>query len=148
MQLCEQYSDCKIGCQFLFCNLFLINGGVHLSTENKRFNCMEFYEALNTTREARNLNWKHVSGATSVGASTLTRMAQGKRPDADSLASLAAWSGLNPANFVDMSNKASQPEPLAMISTYLRSDPNLSDAGAIALEEMLKAAYKQFSTKK
>lgn len=106
---------------------------------------MAFYEAINTTREARKLNWKQVSSATSVGASTLTRMAQGKRPDADSLASLAAWSGLNPADFVALNDRASRPEPLAMISSYLRSDPNLTDEGAIALEAMLKAAYKQFS---
>lgn len=116
-----------------------------MSGENKGFDCMAFYEALNTTREARSLNWKQVSALTKVGASTLTRMAQGKRPDADSLASLAAWSGLNPADFVEMSDKPSRPEPLAMISTYLRSDPNLSSAGAAALEEILKAAYKQFS---
>ena len=106
---------------------------------------MAFYDALDSTREARKLNWKQVATATSVGASTLTRMAQGRRPDADSLASLAAWSGLNPANFVEMSDKASHAEPLAMISTYLKSDPNLSAEGAIALEAMLKAAYKQFS---
>lgn len=116
-----------------------------MNTENKGFNCMAFYEAINTTREARKLNWKQVSSATSVGASTLTRMAQGKRPDADSLASLAAWSGLNPADFVALNDRASRPEPLAMISSYLRSDPNLTDEGAIALEAMLKAAYKQFS---
>lgn len=119
-----------------------------MNAENKGFNCMAFYEALNITREARNLNWKQVSALTSVGASTLTRMAQGKRPDADSLASLAAWAGINPANFVEMSDKAPRPEPLAMISSYLRSDPNLTSAGAVALEEILKAAYKQFSNKK
>lgn len=116
-----------------------------MNTGNKGFNCMAFYEAINTTREARQLNWKQVSSETSVGASTLTRMAQGKRPDADSLAALAAWSGLNPADFVGINNKASRPEPLVMISTYLRSDPNLTAQGATALEEILKAAYKQFS---
>lgn len=116
-----------------------------LGSENKGFNCMAFYEGINTTREARKLNWKQVSTATSVGASTLTRMAQGKRPDADSLASLAAWSGLNPADFVEINDKASRPEPLAMISAYLKSDPNLTAEGAIALEVMLKAAYKQFA---
>lgn len=116
-----------------------------MGSENKGFNCMAFYEGINTTREARKLNWKQVSTATSVGASTLTRMAQGKRPDADSLASLAAWSGLNPADFVEINDKASRPEPLAMISAYLKSDPNLTAEGAIALEVMLKAAYKQFA---
>jgi hypothetical protein len=32
-------------------------------------------------------------------------------------------------------------EPLTMISTYLRSDPHLSDESAIALDELIKATY-------
>ena len=110
---------------------------------------MAFFNALDTTREVREMNWKQVSVATHVGTSTLTRMAQGKRPDADSLASLSAWSGLNPADFVVREGDVNpaRAEPLAMISTYLRSDPNLTKEGAIALDEMLKAAYKTFSNK-
>jgi hypothetical protein len=35
-----------------------------------------------------------------IGKSTLARMAQNKRPDADGLAALSYWAGLNPADFV------------------------------------------------
>jgi hypothetical protein len=35
-----------------------------------------------------------------IGKSTLARMAQNKRPDADGLAALSFWAELNPADFV------------------------------------------------
>ena len=110
------------------------------------FDCDGFYRVLNTVRTDRNLNWKQVGQACSVSASTLTRMAQGRRPDADSLAMLAAWSGLNPGAFVmDPSiNPPTESETLAQIHTYLRADPNLSKEAIVALEEMITMAYGRF----
>jgi hypothetical protein len=35
-----------------------------------------------------------------IGKSTLARMAQNKRPDADGLAALSFWAQINPADFV------------------------------------------------
>ena len=58
------------------------------------------YGALDAVRQARNLTWKQVAAESGVSASTLTRMAQGRRPDLDSLASLSAWSGLQTDDFV------------------------------------------------
>lgn len=108
------------------------------------FDAMGFYEALDATRQSRgNLTWRQVAGAAGVSASTLTRMAQGKRPDVDSLAALAAWSGLKADDFVRGNVRVANPEPLAMISTYLRSDPNLSEESATALDELIKATYQR-----
>ncbi len=70
-------------------------------------------------------------------------MAQGKRPDVDSLAALVAWSGLDADDFVRSEDETRpEVEPLAMISTYLRSDRNLTPKAAAALEEVIKAAYQ------
>lgn len=110
------------------------------------FDAEAFYEALDSTRQARDLTWRRVAAEAGVSASTLTRMAQGKRPDVDSLAALAAWSGLNADDFVRPDRRArKKPEPLAMISTLLRSDPNLDAAAAAALDDLIKAAYKRFN---
>jgi len=100
-----------------------------------------FYRALNATREARNLNWKQVADEASVGASTLARMGQNRRPDADGLASLSAWAGLNPADFVQYAAKAQQAEPLAQISQTLSQDPKLKPEDAAAIEDIVRAAY-------
>ncbi len=107
------------------------------------FDAGAFYEALDAARQAKNLTWKQVAGESGVSASTLTRMAQGKRPDVDGLAALAAWSGLDADDYVRSVEAKSEPEPLAKISTYLRSDKNLSPEAARALDELVKATYKR-----
>ena len=87
-------------------------------------------------------NWKEVAGDAKVSASTLTRLAQGHRPDVDGLASLLAWSGLKAEQFIREPSEA-EPPTLAMISTYLRADPKLSPESANALERIIEAAYEQ-----
>jgi len=111
------------------------------------FDAAAFYAALNQTREARHLTWKQVAEQAGVSASTLTRMAQGKRPDVDGLAALAAWSDLNADTFVNRGERESDPETMAMISTYLRADKNLSADAAQALESIIATSYNQFRNK-
>ena len=108
------------------------------------FDALSFYEALERTRQSRSLTWRQVAVKSGVSASTLTRMAQGKRPDVDSLAALAGWAGLNAGDYM-RAQSIDQPEaePLAMISTYLRSDPRLSSEAATALDEVIKATYER-----
>jgi len=111
--------------------------------ENKGFDGDAFYRALEGTVTRRGKNWKQVASETGVSASTLARMAQGRRPDAASLAALSAWSGLNPSDFVDAPYKTRQREPLTQISSLLRSDPNLDAQGAAAVEAIIRAAYER-----
>jgi len=114
-----------------------------LATENKGFNADAFYRALHATVSARSMTWKQVAEETGVSASTLARMSQGRRPDAASLAALSAWAGLNPSDFVRAPYKKSRPEPIAQISTLLRTDPNLDAHAAEAVEAIIKAAYER-----
>lgn len=117
-------------------------------SENKGFDGDAFYRALVTTVESRSANWKQVAESTGVSASTLTRMAQGRKPDAASLAALSAWAGLNPSDFVHATYKASRPESMAQISTLLRTDPNLDAQSAAAVETIVRAAYEQMKLTK
>lgn len=109
------------------------------------FDADAFYAALDAQRISRKMNWKQVAADAGVSASTLTRMSQGKRPDVDSLAALAAWSGLDTDEFVRTTTgtRPADAEPLARITAYLRSDPNLSDDAASALDELVRAAYSR-----
>lgn len=107
------------------------------------FDAEAFYEALDAARLARKLNWKQVAAESGVSASTLTRMAQGRRPDVDGLAALSAWSGLSADDFVRSEGRAAEPDPLAQITTYLRSDRNLTPEAATALDELIKATYER-----
>lgn len=108
------------------------------------FDASAFFSALDAQRAARRLTWKDVAAQSGVSASTLTRMAQGRRPDVDSLAALVAWSGLKADDYIRESEDGrARPEPLAVISTHLRADRNLTEEGAIALEELIKATYER-----
>ncbi len=112
------------------------------------FDLEGFYQALSATRESRDLTWKDVADQTSLSASTLTRMAQNRRPDADGLAALSAWSGLNPADFVLYGNRVETAEPLAEISKVLRRDPQLDADDATALEDIVRTAYERMVRKR
>jgi transcriptional regulator with XRE-family HTH domain len=111
-------------------------------TERASFDAGAFYAALNAEREARGLLWKHVAEQAKVSQSTLTRLAQGKRPDVDSLAALVDWAGLKADDFVVRVHSKTEAEPLAMVSTYLRADQNLSPEAAEAIEKVVYATYQ------
>jgi transcriptional regulator with XRE-family HTH domain len=106
------------------------------------FDAAAFFAALDAQRQGRGLTWKQVADESQISASTLTRMGQGRRPDVDSLAALSQWAGLDAGDFV-RGEKRGTAEPLAMISTYLRSDPNLTPEGAEALEAVIQATYER-----
>ena len=108
-----------------------------------RFNADAFYAALDAERRSRRYTWKKVAEDARVSASTLTRMAQGRRPDVDSLAALVAWAGLSADSFVDSDEARPTPGALTMISTYLKGDPQLSAEAAEALDQLVKAAYER-----
>lgn len=65
-----------------------------------KFEFEKFYQAINARREARAASWRQVAREIGIGKSTLARMSQNKRPDADGLAALSYWAGVNPADFV------------------------------------------------
>ena len=106
-----------------------------------RFNGTAFFAALDAERQARRFSWRQVAEECGISASTLSRMAQGKHPDVNGLAALAAWSGLEMDRFV-RSAAAKDPEPLAVISSCLHSDPRLNEESAVALDQLVRAAYR------
>lgn len=114
-----------------------------MADPESKFDSAGFFKALESTVMSRGLTWKTVSEQTGVGTSTLSRMAQGRGPDAASLAVLGAWSGLNPAHFTGIASAASKPEPLARLTAQLRRDPRLSREAADALDEVIKATYQR-----
>jgi len=120
--------------------------GGQVADRRQIFDNQAFYRALSATRVARDMTWKEVADEASVSASTLTRMAQDSRPDADGLAALSAWSGLNPADFV-YGAKAGSAESMAEITKVLRKDSRLDPEDATVLEEIVRAAYQRMLKK-
>ena len=111
------------------------------------FDAATFYAALDAARAARQMNWKQVAEASGVSASTLTRLAQRRRPDVDSMAALLAWSGLSADSFVVGDQERPRAEPLSQIATYLGTDQNLSQYGREAMMQVISAAYVQLKSR-
>ena len=110
------------------------------------FDTEAFHAALDSQRCAMGMTWKEVAGESKVSASTLTRMAQGKKPDADGLAALLHWSGLKAETFIRAANARARgnAESLAEITALLRADRSLDKESAAAIEQIVRAAYNRF----
>lgn len=113
--------------------------------ERAWFDANAFYAALDAHRQSLGYTWRRAASQAGVSASTLTRMAQGKRPDVDSLAALSSWAGLDADDYIRRGRDTNvmEAEPLAMISTYLRADKHLSPQAAEAIEDIVKAVYQR-----
>lgn len=103
------------------------------------------YAALDANRKEKDLSWRDVAREAGVSPSTLTRMAQGKRPDVDGFAAMIAWLGLPAEHFLRGPERAKakkSPSPMVMISTYLRANKELDKKSADALEDIIQAAWR------
>ena len=112
-----------------------------------RFDAEAFYSALDAERRSRQQTWRRVAEEAQVSASTLSRMAQGRRPDVDSMAALVAWSGLSADTFVKDAEARPLPGSLSVISASLKNDPHLTPEAADALDELMKATYERMRKK-
>src|SRR5687768_9441714 len=92
------------------------------------------YAALDAKRQAERRSWRDVAGHLGVSPSAFTRMAQGHRPDVDTFATVVRWLGVPADAFMrpsrppaapDQPEQAPAPQPLAMVSTFLRSSPHI-----------------------
>jgi transcriptional regulator with XRE-family HTH domain len=113
------------------------------------FDAEGFFAALDDRRESRGVTWKQVAEESGVSASTLTRMAQGKRPDVDSLAALLKWSGLSADDYIVDADEAEAhtPSPIATIAAQFRRDKTLPPEAKKAIEATLRAMYQHFATR-
>lgn len=77
--------------------------------------------------------------------STLSRLGNGKRPDIDSFAKLIQWLGIPAERFlkVPAKTKKKEPDPVAVVSSYLRASKSLSPKSADFLEDVFRAAFEK-----
>jgi transcriptional regulator with XRE-family HTH domain len=102
------------------------------------------YAALDSKRKATRTSWRDVARELDLSPSTFSRMAQGRRPDVDTFATLLRWLGMSAESFMrGTAPPAATEEPVAMVSSYLRSARNISPEDAEALEDIFRAAYNR-----
>ena len=101
-----------------------------------------FYAVIDQKRQNQELSWRGLARQLQITPSTFTRMAQGRRPDSDTFAVLLAWLGMPVEKFLKSPDCASpDPDPVGMISSYLRSARNVRPEDAKALEDIIRVAY-------
>ena len=106
------------------------------------------HATLDSARQERGLSWRELARQAGVSPSTLTRMAQGKRPDVDGLAALVRWVGVPVEQFIRTGESVTKrrshtkPQTMAAITAVLRADRHLSEHDAQYIQQALEAAYK------
>lgn len=60
-----------------------------------RLDVEELHRRLDVRRQQQRLSWRQLAARLDLSASTLSRLADGKRPDADALVSLLVWLDLD-----------------------------------------------------
>jgi transcriptional regulator with XRE-family HTH domain len=103
-----------------------------------RFAFDAFVDALDAVRDSRGMSWRDVAKSTGVSASCLSRLAQGSKPDIDTVAVLSEWARLDPGVFFGASENK---DPLSAITAHLSRDPRLSTEAARALTDLMRASY-------
>ena len=118
-------------------------------TTKQEFDADAFYLALDRTVRQRGSTWKDVSKATGVSQTTLTRMGQGRQPDASSMAALSAWAGINPASYVGRQfPPLATGQVLEQVALLFRQDAALSPAAREKLETIVESAYNALKDQK
>jgi transcriptional regulator with XRE-family HTH domain len=108
-----------------------------------------FYAALDAKRQKEGKSWRELARTLEISPSTLTRMAQGRRPDVDAFATLLRWLGMSADSFMRPTTTSKEKaNTIAMISSYLRADRNIDPKDAEALEDIIKAAYRHMTKKR
>ena len=110
-----------------------------------RLDVAALYVTLDSERQQRRLSWRQVATQAGVGPSTLSRMAQGNRPDVDSFVALVQWLGMPAEQFMrggaggDAHTAA---EPAQAVASLLRADKTLDPDSAAAIDDILRAAMR------
>lgn len=105
------------------------------------------HAALDRERQSRDLSWRDVARETGVSAATLSRLAQGRRPDVDGFAALVAWLGLSADDFLrpgrppQLEGARADSSAPAAISAYLRARRELDPQVVAMLEEVIASAH-------
>ncbi|MGI5243147.1 transcriptional regulator [Dactylosporangium sp. CA-139066] len=125
-----------------------------------RINVPALYAALDGARRSRQLSWRQVAREVGCSPSTMTRLANDFRPDADAFMALTQWLRMPAEAFwmadgddADSGDKQDQqdgksapgreqPELLAQLNVLLRARKDLGDEERQHLYNVVEAALK------
>lgn len=105
------------------------------------------HAALDAARVERNLSWRQLAKELGVAASTLSRMANGFRPDVSAFAVMTTWLRMPAESFyrrAEPTDAEQEPELVAQLAPLLRARRDLQADDVQYLEQLIGAAVQRF----
>jgi transcriptional regulator with XRE-family HTH domain len=107
------------------------------------------HAALDAAREGRKLSWRQLAGEIGVSPSTMSRLANGLKPDVNAFAAMVRWLQLPAERFMvdaDRGEQAqqSQPDLVAELAPLLRARKDLTKEDVEHLEQIIGSAVRRF----
>lgn len=121
-------------------------------SESPSVNVKALHAALDSARDAKELSWRQLAKEIGVSASTISRMANGLKPDVTAFAAMTTWLRMPAESFyvgVD-AEAAERPEPelVASLGPLLRARRDLTESDVAYLEEVIAAAARRFNAER
>ncbi|MER7721976.1 helix-turn-helix domain-containing protein [Streptomyces flaveolus] len=105
------------------------------------------HAALDAARAEKGLSWRQLAKDLGVSASTISRMANGLKPDVTAFAAMTTWLRMPAETFYVTPQDGSareEPELVASLVPLLRARSDLSGDDVAYLEEVISAAARRF----
>lgn len=93
------------------------------------------------------MSWRQLAKDLGVSASTISRMANGLKPDVTAFAAMTTWLNMKAEDFYVTSTRPSQaeePDLVAQLVPLLRARKDLTKDDVQYLEEVIAAAARRF----
>lgn len=106
------------------------------------------YAALDAARNERSLSWRQLAKELEVSPSTLSRIANGLKPDLSAFARMTTWLRMPAESFYVGTHQesAEEPELVAALAPLLRARRDLKEEDVTYLEQLIGAAAHRFRT--
>ncbi|GAB7304901.1 hypothetical protein MAFF212519_27840 [Clavibacter michiganensis] len=108
------------------------------------------HAALDAARIERGWSWRQLAKELGVSASTVSRMANGLRPDVTAFAAMTTWLRMPAEAFYRNTTQqpSEQPELVAQLAPLLRARRDLHDQDVQYLEQVIGAAVQRFRSER
>ena len=121
-------------------------------SESPSVNVKALHAALDSARDARELSWRQLAKEIGVSASTISRMANGLKPDVTAFAAMTTWLRMPAESFYvgvdDDAAERPEPELVASLGPLLRARRDLTEGDVAYLEEVIAAAARRFNAER
>lgn len=118
-------------------------------TAGPTVNVKALHAAMDAARTEADLSWRQVAKELGVSASTISRMAQGLRPDVTAFAAMTTWLRMPAESFYEDAERSNEePDLVASLGPLLRARSDLTEKDVSYLEDVIAAAARRFRSER